>query len=558
MDNLSKLYNISKKYSSHIFLATLMIIVSLITYYKVLIQIDIGPVVDTCDFLSNALIFAGQNTGYFDLTRPPFFSFLTSLFFRMGYVSPTTIFALDGILYIFGVAGLFFLLKTHFNDNLSFLGSLLYATFFTVLVYVGVGFSDIASVSFTIWAFYFLILAVKKDSKFFYLALPFAMLAFLTRYNNALLIFPILFYILINKDKIKNIKDMFAGALVSLLFLIPVFIFFYEKFGNIIYPFMSFFHTSTAPSSISFEYNPNSFFYIEKIYLFIGFEGILTVLIIAVGFFIYGILNFKKPKTEKNIIKRLNFRKKSTQLNLILFTILALIFIGSLSYVHYIISEALFFILSYLFYNLIKSLEIKDMELHLLFFAWFMTFFIFHSIYAIKDNRYFILMAPAVAYFLILGLSEISNRLTLKIKNKNVMLPALIIILTIVTIWSTALFLPLTQETNYQFKVQNEEITSSSSWLMNYDPNFKNKIIYSDLNSNFGWYLRTNVIEVPIYKDYKKYGLENHNITPADIKINDILTEGKAYYYLSNQTGLILTSYKPLKQFGNLTIYEKK
>ena len=558
MDNLSKLHNISIKYSSYIFLIILMIIVSLITYYKVLIQIDIGPIVDTCDFLSNALVFAGQNTGYFDLTRPPLFSFLTSLFFRMGYVSPTTIFALDGVLYIFGVAGLFFLLRTHFNDSLSFLGSLLYATFFTVLVYVGVGFSDIASVSFTIWTFYFLILAVRKDSKFFYLALPFAMLAFLTRYNNALLIFPISFYILINKDKIKNIKNMFAGAFVSLLFLIPVFIFFYEKFGNIIYPFMSFFNTSTAPAAISFEYNTNLFFYIEKIYLFMGFEGILTVLIIAVGLFIYGILNFKKPKTEKNIIKRLNFRKKRTQVNLVLLAIVILTFITSFCQIHYLASEILFFISCYLFYNLIKSLKIKDIDLYLLFFAWFMTFFIFHSIYPIKDNRYFILMAPAVAYFLILGLSEISSHLTFKIKNKNVILPVLVIILTIITIWSTALFLPLTQGANYQFKAQNEEIASAGDWLINYDHNYKNKVIYSDLDSGFGWYLREDIKAILMYKDYKKYSLENHSITPADIKINNMLIEGNADYYISNQKGLILTSYKPVKQFGNLTIYKKE
>ena len=167
-------------------------------------------------------------------------------------------------------------------------------------------------------------------------------------------------------------------------------------------------------------------------------------------------------------------------------------------------------------------------------------------------------MAPAVAYFLIFGLSEISSRLTFKIKNKNVILPALVIILTIITIGSTASFLPLLHETNYQFKAQNEEIASAGDWLMNYDHNYKNKIIYSDLDSGFGWYLKTSVNPLPIYKDYKKYGLENHNITPADIKINDILTKGKADYYISNQKGLILTSYKPVQQFGSLTIYEKK
>lgn len=554
--NSFKLENIFKKYSSPLLLTALILIVSLITYCKIIIQINVGPVTDTCDFLSNALVFAGQNMGYSDLTRPPFFSFLTSLFFRMGYISPTTIYVLDGVLYIFGVAGLFLLLKIHFNDILSFLGSLLYATFFTVLVYVSAGFSDIASVSFTIWAFYFLVLAVKKDSKFFYLSLPFAMLAFLTRYNNALIIFPILFYVLINKDKIKDIKDIFIGACVSLLFLIPVFIFFYEKFGSMLYPFMSFFGTSSSSSAGSFEYNANLLFYIEKFYLFIGFEGVLIALLIVLGFFICCVLRFKNPKNEKNIFNRLNFRKKSAQIKLVLLAVLIMLFISSFGQIHYILSEILFFISCYLFYSLIKNLKIKNMDLHLLVFAWFMTFFIFHSIYSIKDNRYFISMAPATAYFLILGLNEISDRLRSKIKNKDLKLP-FAIILILITLGSTALFLPVIQQSNHSLQVQNEEISSASNWLINYDPDYKNKVIYSDFWSCFSWYLKTNVGMMQLYKDYKKYSLENHSITPADIKINNILIKGKADYYLSNQKGLILTSYKPVKQFGNITVYKK-
>ncbi|MEN6292394.1 MAG: glycosyltransferase family 39 protein, partial [Methanobacterium sp.] len=224
MYNSSKLMNIFKKYSTHILLVTLIAIVSLITYYRVLIQFEMGPLSDSCDFLSDALVFAGQNMSYFDASRPPFFSFLLSLIFRTGYVSTNAIFILDGLMYIFGVVGLFFLLKLRFNDLQSFLGALLFATFSEVLAYVSVGFADIASVSLTIWAFYFLILAVKRDSKLFYLTFSFAMLAFLTRYNNALIIFPIFLYILINRHEIKNIKHLFAGILSSLLFIIPVFI----------------------------------------------------------------------------------------------------------------------------------------------------------------------------------------------------------------------------------------------------------------------------------------------------------------------------------------------
>ncbi|MEN6553448.1 MAG: hypothetical protein ABFC34_11270, partial [Methanobacterium sp.] len=139
MYNSSKLMNIFKKHSTHILLVTLIAIVSLITYYRVLIQFEMGPLSDSCDFLSDALVFAGQNMSYFDASRPPFFSFLLSLIFRTGYVSTNAIFILDGLLYIFGVVGLFFLLKLRFNDLQSFLGALLFATFSEVLAYVSVG-----------------------------------------------------------------------------------------------------------------------------------------------------------------------------------------------------------------------------------------------------------------------------------------------------------------------------------------------------------------------------------------------------------------------------------
>jgi len=222
-----------------IFLVMLTVIVSIITYYRILIQNDIGPVSDSFDFLSNALVLAGHGTGYSDLLRPPFFSFIISLIFRLGYISSSVIFYVDGGLFVFGVIGLFMLLMTRFHDLESFLGGLLYATFPIVLTNLGVGFSDLASVSFTIWTFYFLVLAVKKNSKFFILAFPFAMFAFLTRYNSALIIFPIFLYILINKDKV-NFKNILIGITASLLIIIPLLIFNYERFGNIIYPFINF------------------------------------------------------------------------------------------------------------------------------------------------------------------------------------------------------------------------------------------------------------------------------------------------------------------------------
>ena len=119
------------------------------------------------------------------------------------------------------------------------------------------------------------------------------------------------------------------------------------------------------------------------------------------------------------------------------FVIIGVIFLGSFDKTFYIVSELLLFVIAYLFYDLSKNLKIKDMHFHLLFFSWLMAFFIFHSVFVIKNNRYFVLMAPPVAYHMILGLSEISNKMKLKIKNMNITFPVIAIVLTSIILLST-------------------------------------------------------------------------------------------------------------------------
>lgn len=562
MYNLSKLENIWKKYNSYILLCVLIVIIGIITYYRVMIQSYSGPISDACDFLSNALVFAGQDTGYSDLIRPPFFSFLLSIIFRLGYISTSAIYVLDGILYLFGVIGLYFLLKLRFNSIWSFLGALLFATFPTIIFIMGFGFSDLASVSLTIWTIYFTILAVKKDSKLFYLSFSFAMLAFLTRYNCALIIFPIFLYILLNSDKIKRTNDVLIGILASLTLLIPVFIFFNYKFNNMFHPFMDFFGTTSKviPAGTA-EYNPNLLFFIERFPSFIGFEGILIILIIVVGFMIYGFIKLKKnSKSQKKRFDDINIHNINIKLKLTSLIILTLIFIGSFGQILVYFSEILFFVLIYLFYDLIKNLDIKDIDMHLLFFAWFMTFFIFHSIYAVKVNRYFILMAPSVVYFLILGLSYISNRLTFKIKNYNLTTILTSIILTIVILLSATSYLQDVNQSNQKYDVMNKDIILASEWFINYDPDYKNKVIYSDIWPYFGWYLRANVKPMPEFKDNQKfYGgvTDNYLTEDENIAYNIELENNNVDYYFCKRPELNLTSYTQIKRFGDLIIYKR-
>ena len=544
-----KFKNFLEKHATIILLISLTVIVSLITYYRVLIQIEMGPVSDSFDFLSNALVFVDKGIGYSDLRRPPFFAFIISLFFRLGYISQITIFVLDGVLFVFGVIGMFLFLKLRFNDLESFLGGLLYATFPVVLLILGFGFSDLVTISFTIWSLYFMVLAVKKNSKYFYLAFSFAMLAFLTRYNSGLLIFPIFIYILINKDKI-NFKDMYGGIIASLLIIVPVLIFFYEKFGSILYPFINFGSSSTGISSS----NPNIFYYIQILPDSVGIQGLVILLIIVLGILIF-LFSFMKDIQIKNNISELISKNRQIKIKLIIFVLVLTLFLVSFAKTFYIVNELLFFILAFLFYDFTKNLNIKFMDLNILVFAWLMTFFIFQSIYTIKINRYFLPMAPPIAYFMILGLSEISKKIKLKIRNRNVTFPTLVIILTSIILLSTASTLPMIEQTNNELKILNNEIQLSSQWFANHDPNYKNENIYSDLWPNFSWYLKTKVQMVPIFESNQSPDRINHIVSNA---FNEYLVNNNADYFLTDVPGLNLTSYTPIKNFGNIIIYKKK
>jgi 4-amino-4-deoxy-L-arabinose transferase-like glycosyltransferase len=549
---------LKKNVISIIFLFILTSIVSLITYYRILVQFDIGPVFDSFVFLSNALVFAGHSTGYSELLRPPLFSFIISLIFRLGYVSANTIFVVDGILFVFGAIGLYMLFKLKFNDLESFLGGLLYATFPIVLTYLGFGFSDLASVSFSIWAIYSMVLAVKKDSRFFYLAFPFAMFAFLTRYNSGLLIFPIFLYILMNRDKI-NIKNFFSGIMASFVVILPVFIFFYEKFGNIIYPFINFGSSSTgvSVSTISASYNPNIFYFVQMFPAYTGIQTINIILIMILVSVLFLFSRYILKGQYKNWVNYLSLKGVS-KIKWVLFVVIGILFIASFGKTVYIVSEIIFFVLSYQLYDLIRN-RIKSIDLHIMFLSWFMAFFIFSSVFVIKDDRYFLLMAPAVSYFMILILSKISNKVNFKIRNINIVFPIIAIILTSFILLSTVNEIPNILHANNDELIANQQIELASQWFANYDPNYKNQNIYSDLSPNFSWYLKTDVKQMPVFKNNQTFiNVNNNSFTQKDSNdFNRYLVANNVDYYLCIRQGLNLTSYIPIKQIGSVIIYKR-
>lgn len=553
---------LNKYFVPYLPLILLIIIAGVISYYRLLIQIDIGPISDTCDFLLNALYFSGQGVGYYDWTRPVFFPLLIAIVFKLGFVSATAAYVVDILIYIFGLIGFYLLLSLHFNKIESFFGGLLYATFPIIILLSGLGFSDFTCGAFVIWAFYFLVLAVKKNSKFFILFFLFWTMAFLTRFNAALIIFPVILYIFMNKQEIKSHKYIGWGILASFLLIIPVLWFYQIKFGNILFPFMDTFGATSRTFSPEYHpYNVDPLFYIKGFFSYTGFESFIITFLIIIGIAVYTIIRVKNQSDIKNkLLSIVSKEDMNLKFKLLIFAVLTLIFIVTFGQVHYMVSEVIFLAVGLVFFTLINELNIKNIDLHILVFSWFMAFFIFNSVYVIKSSRYFILMAPGVAYLLLLGLRTVFNELTVKLKKGNLIFPVFALILTVFILLSTASLLPSIEDRFQGIKVTNEKIAIASEWFINYEPDYKNKVIYSNLWPYLAWHLKTDVKIMFTFKNNQAYlgGVkDNTTFTQQDnLASNNYLVDNNADYYFSSDA-INLTSYKPIKQFGSVIIYER-
>lgn len=516
-----------------------------------------GPIFDTYDYLGNAAELAGKGIGLSDYTRPPVISILTSLFFLFGNLSVEPIMIVDGLFYVLGCIGLYLFLKTFFDPLISFIGSLLFATAPIVISYAAAGFNDVSSVCAAIWAIYLTYLAVKTDSKYFFLSFPISLMAFMTRYNMALIIFPIVLYVLINWKKIDKPRNIVWGIGLSVLIVMPILFLFSLKYGNPIYPFISFFKTSGGSGITEhFAYNPDPLYFIKNMLSYLGISALIIVFFTLVSL---AIACFRKIRirTENNV--------KSSRKNLfkdfkfIIIMILLVALVATFTSVHYMISEFIFFIICYLAYLVSKDFSV-DINTDLLFISWFMAFFIFQSAYVTKDHRYVIPMLPALAYFLTRGLSWSVEELKVKFKDINLTLLLLTILLVGPMFLSVASQIPSMEKVNEGNKLFNQEAEAASNWLMNYDPDYKSKIIYADLWSYFGWFLKTDVDKMPTFINNQTVyaGAKDHNFTEEDkISFNNKLEELKPDYYISVWPEMNFTHYEPIHKVGIITIYQR-
>ena len=102
--------NISK--NDYFYLIILTVFSILITYYLIILNENIGIYCsDVFVYLTNSLAFAGYRASRVYLYLSPFLCFLTSLLFRLGFLSESSLYIVTGIFAILGKSWIYLLIQ---------------------------------------------------------------------------------------------------------------------------------------------------------------------------------------------------------------------------------------------------------------------------------------------------------------------------------------------------------------------------------------------------------------------------------------------------------------
>lgn len=192
---------------------------------KVESKLGVYSIMDVFGYLNNALSFAGFPAGAPNCRGlSPLVPFLTSILFRLGWVSETALMFVTAMFYVFGGLGFYLFLRLKFNEELSLFGAILFITSSINIIWATKGMIDIPGVSMSIWFLYFVVLSFDKNPKYLYLAFPFLVLSFFTRFTTIFMLpIAVMYWFFTYKPFIflvKNIKDILVGFIIGIITLI--------------------------------------------------------------------------------------------------------------------------------------------------------------------------------------------------------------------------------------------------------------------------------------------------------------------------------------------------
>ena len=552
-------------------ISSLLIIVIAITL--LLFNIDgkagVYYVRDVFFYLNNALFYAGYDIGLVN-TRglSPLIPMITSIFFRMGFISDYTIIAVSSSFYIFAALGMYLLLRLRFDEVLSFTGSMILSTFPLVIVWITKGMIDIPGMCLSIWAIYFMILAFRKNTKFLYIAFPLIILGFFARYTVLLTVPALLIQFLLVDDPINyiktNIKDiiigMGAGALVFAIFIgiysyLNIGLFFVSQGNditnstynalvtpnNVYYYIKNFLIYLGTSNFIPYSLKPGAFI-VEEMHWVGGYPSIISYILTAI-LFVGIILYFTKLFSRKN---REILKNENKKLKLAIFIIGLIVFLITYLNVSIVLSIAFISISLLALYKWLIKVEMDDFNLDSIMFYWMVINFIFITYYHVKVDRYFMPILPVIAYFVTLSLSLIFDKFK---ENKHMDKIKIVVPIGLICIILLSIGIATVSNSPHTFDNQmhpnfmtaaNEE-KAVGAWLVEHDPDYLNKTIWADRGGDMSFILKK---QIPSYEK-----------TSDAANFTDEMVKNKVTYFISKDNKTIGEPYVKLYQNGEVSLY---
>ena len=552
----------------YIFILIALLLV--ISVPKLLVQYKIGIANwDTYLYLENGRLYAKMGWGDVPSISPVLPLILAKIFLFSGHTYPEAIFNVDVFFYILGCVGLYLLFRYKFSHNTSLLATIIYATFTLLYSWVAIGGNDVIGVTGTILTVYLILISNKYSNKFYLIAMPIAAYAFLSRYTAGVMIFSILFFLIINKVKIREILHIIVGGILGVI-SISWFLFEFDKALHTPFPFLGQF-TGTVQNTpvLDSGYVPDNMYFIRNIPQYLSshvttnnFDSLVNPSLNDATLFSYVliilmIIGFAAViyKICKGIYdNRKDFTGRGNILLLILLMIVAILCILSIGS-SYIITIFLFLVALGGLYYIIEEYNIEKLDYEFLMISLFVVYLVFQSILTTKNDRYFITVLPFMAYFITCGLSAIYDVIderigNIKIKKTDVKISSLIsaCVIVLLVINSLAFCYSIPENNHYEY------IEEACDWLVGYDDTIGNQtIIISDNWPAVTWYLniygQRGVLNI---KNYSHYWLFSREI------LSQNETHHAATYYIDTNN-VVKVDYPGLTKIyenDDVTIYE--
>lgn len=373
---------------------------------RYILQLGYGPGWDPYTFLLNALEFAGKGKAYMEIYRPPLLPFIVSLFMRMGVDQVWPLFFVDLVVTVIGVLGLYLLLREGFSRPVAAIGALAFLSFPDVVENLSAGVTDLMSVAISIWIVYFVLLALRRDTRYLRWAIFLVPLAFMTRFTGGMMLGVIVLALVYDGGRRHVVRDVLAGIAYSLVILVPYGAYYWWRFGDPLIQLWEPFVAATATTRVGMlagQIEPSTYF----------LRGAPAALSATPAGWFLALLFIAGVALAIQFVAARRVRPVSAIKVVVLAVsgaVLAYLVAGPTSFAPVLLGWIV--LLGILLPRWVTDRDDDRVRFLVVMAFWFVMYLAIHSHMLVKVTRYYVVMLPPLVAFLALPLETMRERLS--------------------------------------------------------------------------------------------------------------------------------------------------